>query len=126
MTEIAERVETRRMNPRFRYGGRAEVGPARVAGAILNLSCGGCLLRLDATAALEAGTVIDVGLQASHLGFRGLGQVKSLAEDGRVVGIEFALVGPKGRGELRKLMGFLETVTGGGLDRRKLELERAA
>jgi hypothetical protein len=78
-------------------------------GHILDLSAGGCLIRLlDSCHHLRKGMLIEVGIQLNFVAFRAVATVRHIAEDRSDVGICFATIGRRARSELLDLMVELE------------------
>ena len=98
----------RRVHERHEISGHIVVGrPTKgttLAGTILNLSIGGCLMRLRKPADLKPDAVIEIGLHAGSLTFCTLGAVKRYDNDASMIGIEFLNLGLEGRRSLRALI----------------------
>ena len=108
MSPISQPVSERRIHERHELTGHIVVGrPTKgttLAGTIINLSIGGCLMRLRAPSDLKAGAVIEIGLHAGSLTFCTLGAIKRHETDQSVIGIEFLNLGLEGRRNLRALI----------------------
>ena len=98
----------RRVHERHELSGHIVVGrPTKgvtLAGTIINLSIGGCLMRLRAPSDLKPDAVIEIGLHAGSLTFCTLGAIKRHETDLSMIGIEFLNLGLEGRRNLRALI----------------------
>jgi hypothetical protein len=108
MKPASQPEKERRVYERHELSGHIVVGrPTKgttLAGTILNLSIGGCLMKLRAPSDLKADAVIEIGLHAGNLTFCTLGAVKRYDTDVAMIGIEFLNLGLEGRRNLRLLI----------------------
>jgi c-di-GMP-binding flagellar brake protein YcgR len=106
-----KKEEERRAHKRYLYIGRATIGipeGTRHAGTIVDLSMGGCLIRLAARAEFASHATVEVSLQSNYLAFRTMGSIRRYAEEGTLLGIAFQTIGARGRNDLRALILDLE------------------
>jgi len=135
MTSQELQGSDRRQSKRYDYFGnvtilRADTG-ATQSGLLVNLSMGGCLLKLkspeeqmelprletDAQSSGEAAcaadgfgvnSIVEALFQVGYLPFLATGTVRRCDEDGSLLGIAFQGLSKWGRGDLQKLFSNLE------------------
>jgi c-di-GMP-binding flagellar brake protein YcgR len=82
-------------------------------GSLINLSLGGCKIRLLRKQQFDKGTRIELWLKSSDLTFRSLGIVRRRIQlDGKpwVLGVEFVDLAGRGHAHLTELIAELEMV----------------
>jgi c-di-GMP-binding flagellar brake protein YcgR len=77
-------------------------------GHILDLSVGGCLIRLSNPSPLKQGMLVDVAIHLALVTFRAVASIRRVSEDRLDIGIGFADIGRRARSELLDLMVELE------------------
>jgi len=134
MTSQTSQGAERRQSKRYDYCGsvtvlRADTG-ATQSGLLVNLSMGGCLLKLkspeersflphletdppsrDQASPGDFGkdSVVEALFQVGYLPFLVTGTVRRCDEDGSLIGLAFQGMSPWGRGDLQRLFSNLET-----------------
>jgi c-di-GMP-binding flagellar brake protein YcgR len=103
----------RRTTKRYDLRGDVRIVPQGTdivhCGHILDLSAGGCLIRLlDPSHHLRRGMLVEVGIQLNFVAFRAVATIRHVAEDRSDVGICFASIGRRARSDLLDLMVELE------------------
>ncbi len=110
--EDQEEQREKRMHKRYHYAARAWVKPAgeqEQEGTLLDLSLGGCLIRVPNPMEFYTDTDIEVNLQSNYLAMRAIASVRRYLEGGRVVGVSFEKLTPRGRKDLIALIADLES-----------------
>jgi hypothetical protein len=99
-----------------RYGQSGEVRIVRQgtdiarSGQILDLSLGGCLVRVGDPSPFKKGMAVEVSIHLALVTFRAIATVRRVSEDPPDIGICFADIGRRARSELLDLMVELEAV----------------
>jgi c-di-GMP-binding flagellar brake protein YcgR len=137
MTSHESQGPERRRSKRYDYPGKvtilcADTG-ATQSGVLINLSMGGCLLKLKSseeqmalppleTAASSTGqacraiggfeenAIINALFQVSYVPFLATGTVRRCDEDGSLIGLAFQDLSKRGRADLQKLFSTLESL----------------
>ncbi len=107
-----QQVSDRREYPRYACPGRVTLGVvnslAHQSGTIVDLSGGGCLVRLQNPANFEAHATLDLNFQAGYHSFRATGTTSRHDESGCLIAILFDKVNIRGRIGLLALLTHLE------------------
>ncbi len=67
-----------------------------VSGSVVDLSTGGCLVRLEAENDLQVGDTIEINLESSYLSFQAFGLVRRTEQKGSLLGISFQRASKRG------------------------------
>jgi hypothetical protein len=104
-------VENRRYK---RYGqpGEAQIfhlgSTSAYSGHVLDLSEGGCRVKLGYASFLKTGMVVEVSMHFPCAAFRAVATVTHVSEDRSTIGIGFANIGRRARSDLLDLLAELE------------------
>jgi hypothetical protein len=102
----------RRQEVRQHYKAHACVSRAGTAthhqASVIDLSPGGCLLRLAAKGDFQVDDLIDLSVQSSDISFRARGSVRQVREDGALMGIHLESLTARGKALLAELIKELE------------------
>jgi hypothetical protein len=121
----------RRQSKRYDYLGNVTILSAATgasqSGLLVNLSMGGCLLKLKTpeeqvepqrlengappsgkTSGFELNAIVETLFQVGYLPFLATGTVRRCDDDGSLIGIAFQGLSKWGRGDLQKLFANLE------------------
>jgi hypothetical protein len=103
-----------RCTERFRYGAAATLrkldAEGTIPGVVVDVSAGGCLLKLDSPANIPVGTPVDIGVTSKAISFRALGTVRHVCPDEHLVGICFGSMNRRGQADLEDLLAELEAL----------------
>ena len=98
----------RRKHKRYRCGGNVQVRSLNYGklslGKIVDISSGGCLLRLDGRSNFTTNDMVEVIFRSSYLAFRIVGAIRRCEEEGTLIGLQFRDVSERGRRDLQGLM----------------------
>jgi c-di-GMP-binding flagellar brake protein YcgR len=99
MTDDHSESKNRRRSDRFERNAEISIrheksGPV-LPGSLVDLSTGGCSLRLDQPETFTGADVIEVRLDANLQSFRMLGWVRHIGDQGRLLGVEFHRLGER-------------------------------
>jgi hypothetical protein len=104
-----------REHPRYEFTGRASVScrglRALPSGAIVDLSTGGCLIRMAEPLDLDPGTEIELNLQSSYLTVRTRASIRNTSPDGTLIGIAFEGLSQRARADILTQLADLEATT---------------
>jgi hypothetical protein len=67
-----------------------------VSGSIVDLSTGGCLVRLEVENDLKVGETVEIQLESSYLAFQAFGLIRRTEQHGCLLGISFQRVSKRG------------------------------
>jgi c-di-GMP-binding flagellar brake protein YcgR len=103
----------RRQEVRQQYKANASISRAGTASqyqaAVIDLSSGGCLIRLLKKGDFEVDDLVDLSVQSSDISFRARGDVRQVREDGTVLGIRLQSLTARGKALIRELIQELES-----------------
>jgi hypothetical protein len=112
------RGRDRRKDRRYNCGGRVRVWQTEsgvsMAGSILNLSMGGCLIEVEPASAFDIHSIIETSFQSSYLAFRTMASVQSVDEKRNLVGICYMNLSLRGRLDLGELFVDLDALIAEG------------
>jgi hypothetical protein len=106
----------RRQHPRYEYSGRVILGPVdshfHQSGTIVDLSAGGCLIRLQRPASFALRSILEMNFQAGYHSFRATGTTTRHEEDDHLIAVKFQKIDVRGRIDLFTLLTHLEGSSG--------------
>jgi PilZ domain len=118
MMGTERRGRDRRKDRRYNSGGRVRIWQTEsgvyLAGSIVDLSMGGCLVHVPATGDLELHSIVEASLQSSYLAFRSMGSVRRIDEKNSLVGINYLNLSLRGRLDLAELFADLDALIAEG------------
>ncbi len=79
-----------------------------IAASLLNLSLGGCLIRLSQSVEWTVDSGLEVILKSPWLSCRAVGTLRKSSDDGILMGIAFRSLSASGRADLVQLIADLE------------------
>jgi c-di-GMP-binding flagellar brake protein YcgR len=88
-TNILDRRRNERFEPNTEVSIRHELSGPVLPGSLIDLSAGGCKLRLEEPEQFAGAEVIEVRLEANAQSFRMLGWIRHIGDQGRLLGVEF-------------------------------------
>ena len=103
-----ERRATRRYAHTAQVTVRALEQSRPIKAALLNLSLGGCLIRLSQSAEWTVDAGLEVVLKSPWLSCRAIGTLRKTTEGGILLGIAFRDLGSRGGADLAQLIAELE------------------
>jgi hypothetical protein len=112
------RGRDRRKDRRYNSGGRVRIWQTEsglyLSGAIVDLSMGGCLIRVQAPGSFALENVVEVSFQSSYLAFRSMGSVRRVDAKSKLIGISFLNLSLRGRLDLGELFVDLDALIAEG------------
>ena len=112
------RGRDRRKDRRYNSGGRVRIWQTDsglyLSGSIVDLSMGGCLLRVQAPGNLALDSVVEVSFQSSYLAFRTMGSVRRVDAKSKLIGISYLNLSLRGRLDLGELFVDLDALIAEG------------
>jgi len=103
----------RREHPRYTCTGRVTLGQvdshSHQSGAIVDLSVGGCLVRLQNPASFETHSTLELNFQSGYHSFRATGITSRHEEAGHLIAILFQKLNIRARIDLLDLLTHLES-----------------
>jgi len=100
--------ENRREHPRLAHQGKVSMNliGGRIAkpGAIIDLSLGGCLLRMDRGIDVDVGAAVEVNLHSNFFAIRASGRICHCDERESLLGIQFTGLSPRAKRDLGELI----------------------
>ncbi len=105
-------VEQLREAPRYEFTGRALLSRRGIralpCGTIVDLSTGGCLIRMPVPVDLDPGTEIELNLQSNYLAVRTRASIRNRSDDGMLIGIAFENLPKRARSDILEQLADLE------------------
>jgi c-di-GMP-binding flagellar brake protein YcgR len=110
-TEFLERRRSERFERNTDISLRHEISGPALPGSLIDLSAGGCSVRLEEPEQFAGAEVIEVRLEASSQSFRMLGWIRHIGDRGRLLGVEFHRLGARETSILNTLIEDLKSAS---------------